>query len=93
MKSSMINMLPCILLSLLPACIMFSGTALVLEIADQTRWSAISDDAALPSLIGFIHPAAALSLTLGYLIAIVLPIWTILQARPGRVRTEKGLSH
>ena len=42
------------------------ATAIILEGADILRYMSVVDDAPLPSLAGFLHPAVLLFLVLGY---------------------------
>ena len=75
-SGSLFHILRCTLAAVcaMPLCIVLTGTALVLQSAFRLRESAVTDDALPPPLPDYIPPAAAGCLTLGWILALLLPL-------------------
>ena len=63
------------------------ATAIILEGADILRHISVVDDAPLPSLAGFLHPAVLLLLVLGYGVSVGMLVHGI---RAERARKNRG---
>ena len=70
-----------LLLNLIPLCLTVGATAIVVEAANLLRHASVPDDALLPSVCTYIHPAALVYLTLAYVMSIAIPIAALLLVR------------
>lgn len=70
-----------LLLNLIPLCLTVGATAIVVEAANLLRHASVPDDALLPSVCTYIHPAALVYLTLAYVLSIGMPIAAMLLVR------------
>ena len=82
-----------VLLCQAPLCLCFAATAVVLQWAEVMRSRAITDDALLPSLMQYVHPAAFVFLVAGFALSIGITAASIWFAAGGSSRfCEKNLS-
>ena len=69
-----------------PLCLCFAATAVVLQWAEVMRSRAITDDALLPSLMQYVHPAAFVFLVAGFALSIGITAASIWFAAAGSSR-------
>ena len=72
-----------VLLCQAPLCLCFAATAVVLQWAEVMRNRAITDDALLPSLMQYVHPAAFVFLVAGFALSIGITAASIWFAAAG----------
>ena len=72
-----------VLLCQAPLCLCFAATAVVLQWAEVMRSRAITDDALLPSLMQYVHPAAFVFLVAGFALSIGITAASICFAAAG----------
>lgn len=72
-----------VLLCQAPLCLCFAATAVVLQWAEVMRSRAITDDALLPSLMQYVHPAAFVFLVAGFALSIGITAASIWFAAAG----------
>ena len=75
-----------VLLCQAPLCLCFAATAVVLQWAEVMRSRAITDDALLPSLMQYVHPAAFVFLVAGFALSIGITAASIWFAAAGSSR-------
>ena len=75
-----------VLLCQAPLCLCFAATAVVLQWAEVMRSRAITDDALLPSLMQYVHPAAFVFLVAGFALSIGITAASIWYAASGSSR-------
>ncbi len=83
-------------LRLLPMCLTLLSAGVVAQMASNLRMQTVRDDMALPSLMDFVHPAAAILIGLGFVLScavLVLPCGTAesggqAAARPAQLQDE-----
>ena len=75
-----------VLLCQAPLCLCFAATAVVLQWAEVMRSRAITDDALLPSLMQYVHPAAFVFLVAGFALSIGITAASIWYAAGGSSR-------
>ena len=82
-----------VLLCQAPLCLCFAATAVVLQWAEVMRSKAITDDALLPSLTQYVHPAAFVFLVAGFALSIGITAASIWYVAGGSSRfCEKNSS-
>ena len=75
-----------VLLCQAPLCLCFAATAVVLQWAEVMRNRAITDDALLPSLMQYVHPASFVFLVAGFALSIGITAASIWFAAAGSSR-------
>ena len=75
-----------VLLCQAPLCLCFAASAVIFQWAEVMRSRAITDDALLPSLMQYVHPAAFVFLVAGFALSIGITAASIWFAAAGSSR-------